>query len=472
MPRDGAARSGSAGGWALRVIVAAGFAAAVALALGAAHAEDVQPKVSPDRIDDVPSTKPDPYPAFDNFAWRAFVALAWPALTDPAHRGEPDRTKTLGDAGPRVWETFKSRYEVFQRGPDGRALTPAKWASYDGANPCGADADNRTKTLASFAPFADFNQASFTPGKFLGPLVAQNGAYVRYEVRINEAEFDSIVGHRWFERDLAPSLEAPAHFDVGSIAVKAAWRILGEADTPALRSRYYVVTGAQVVDVAKSLAAGSPVCAEHDVALVGLHIVVKTKYRPQRLWSTFEHVDNVPPVGGGDAREPDAKDANAPYSFNDPAKEQTDIAPPLDSPLAQPVGPTNPPKVDPTPTQVVRRRPINPETMAMNRAYWSLPEIRGTVWAHYMLVATQWPTVTQPPTPDNDGRYFPGPRIDPNTPGEPYQVDETKNEPEENLANVTMETYAQDAPSSCMSCHHAVSNALGRDFVAILPGAD
>ena len=468
MPRDGAARSGRVGG---RALVAVGLAAAL-FAPGSAFAEDVQPKVSPDLIDDVPSTKQDPYPAFDNFAWRAFIALAWPAKTDLAHRGEPDRTKTLADPGPRVWETFKARYEVFQRGPDGQPLAPAEWASYDGVNPCGADADNRAKTLASFVSFADFNQASFTPGRFLGPLVAQNGAYVRYEVRINEAEFDSIVGHHWFEPDRAPSLASPAHFEVGSIAVKAAWRILDQTDTPAVRSRYYVVTSAQVVDVAKSLAAGKPVCAAHDIALVGLHITVKTKYRPQRLWSTFEQVDNVPPIGRGDAREPDAKDANAPYSFNDPAKEQTDIEPPLDSPSAQPVGPTNPPKTDPEPTQVVRRRPINPETMAVNRAYWSLPEIRGTVWANYMLVATQWPTVTQPPTPDNDGRYFPGPRIDPNTPGEPYQVDEKKDEPDENLANVTMETYAQDAPASCMSCHHAVSNALGRDFVAILPGAD
>ena len=227
-----------------------------------------------------------------------------------------------------------------------------------------------------------------------------------------------------------------------------------------------------MVDVAKSVAAGKPICAAHDVALVGLHIVVKTKYRPQRLWSTFEHVDNVPPVGVGDAREPDAKDADAPYSFNDPAKEQTDVEPPLDSPLAQPVGLNNPPKINPEPTQVVRKRPINPETMAMNRAYWSLPEIRAPFGPHYMLVATQWPTVTQPPTSDNDGRYFPGPRIEPNTPGEPYQVGEKKDEPDENLANVTMETYAQDAPASCMSCHHAVANALGRDFVAILPGAD
>ncbi len=209
-----------------------------------------------------------------------------------------------------------------------------------------------TKTLASFAPFADFNQASFTPGKFLSPLVAQNRTYTRYEVRINEAEFDSIVDHGWFTRDLLPTLEAPAHFNVGSIAVKAAWRILTDADSPAVRSRYYVVTGAQVVDVAKSLAAGKPVCAKHDVALVGLHIAIKTKYRPQWLWSTFEHVDNVPPVGVGEAREPDAKDANAPYSYNDPAKEQAEIAPPVDSPLAQPVGPGNPPRIDPEPMQV------------------------------------------------------------------------------------------------------------------------
>jgi hypothetical protein len=452
--------------------MAAGLAAGV-LAPGSAAGEDVEPKVSPDRIEDVPSTKPDPFPAFDNFAWRAFVALAWPALTDPAHRGQPDRAKTLGDPGPRVWETFKSRYEVFQRGPDGRALSPAKWDSYEGRNPCGDGVDNRTKTLATFAPFADFNQASFTPGKFLGPLVAQNGAYTRYEVRINEAEYDSIVDHGWFRRDLAPTLEAPAQFAVGSLAVKAAWRILTDADPPAVRRRYYVVADAEVVDVAKSLAAGRPTCAKHDVALVGLHIAVKTKYRPQWLWSTFEHVDNVPPVGVGEAREPDAKDWNAPYSYNDPSKEQREIAPPSDSPLAQPVGPDNPPKINPEPTQVIRKRPIHREIMAMNRAYWALPEIRGTVWANYMLVATQWPTVTQPPTPDNDGRYFPGLRLDPLTPAEPYQVEADKQgEADENLVNVTMETYAQDLPASCMACHHAVSNAIGRGFVGILIDAN
>jgi hypothetical protein len=170
------------------------------------------------------------------------------------------------------------------------------------------DADNRTKTLASFTPFADFNQASFTPGKFLPPLIAQNRTYTRYEVRINEAEFDSIVDHGWFSRNLLPMADAPGHFNVGSVAVKAAWRVLTDADTPAIRGRYYVVSDAQVVDVAKSVGAGKIICSRRDVALVGLHIAIKTQYRPQWIWSTFEHVDNVPPVGVGDAREPDAKD--------------------------------------------------------------------------------------------------------------------------------------------------------------------
>ena len=450
----------------------AGAALAVGLTFAAvapipALSEDVTPRVSPDRIDDVPSTRADPFPAFDNFAWRAFVALNWPALTGAADRGEPDRAKSLADPGPRVWETFKARWEVFLPGADRRAGEPSAWTSFAGPNPCGLGFDNRVKTLASFISYADFNQASFAPGRFVGPLVAQNRTYVRYEVRINKAEFDSIVDHRWYERARAPTPQAPAHLDVDSIAVKAAWRIVTDADGPSVRSRYYVVSGAQVVDVAKSLAAGRPVCALRDIALVGLHIAVKTKYRPQGLWSSFEQVDDVPPIGAGEAREPDAKDAGVGYAFSDGIARtgETDIVAP------QPLGPDNPPRLDPPPTQVARKHPIDAETMSMNRAYWALPEIRGTVWAHNMLVAAQWPTVTQPPAPDNDGRYFPGLRVEPGTPAEPYQVAAQDGEPDKNLVNVTMETYAQDRPSSCMACHHTVANSLGRDFSAILNDA-
>ncbi len=454
---------------ASRIGLAAALAAlGLSFMQGYASADDVEPKVLPDRIEDVPATRPDPFPAFNNFSWRAFIALSWPARTDPAHRGEPDRSKTLGDPGPRVWETFKSRYEVFQRGPDGRALTPVKWSSYGGRNPCGPEVDNRTKTLSSFDTFSDFNEASFVPGKFANPLVAQNHTYTRYEIRFNEAEFNSIVDHKWYLRSHLPTVKKPGQFNVGSIGVKAAWRILTDADTPAIRKRYYVVRNAQVLDVAKSLAAGTAVCSRRDIALVGLHIVIKTEYRPQWIWSSFEHVDNVPPVGTGDAREPDAKDAGAPYSYNDGSEDRSKLASASGLPSAQPIGPGNPPKLDPTPTQVVRRQPINPEIMALNRAYWALPKIRNTVWANYMLVVTQWPTVTQPSGPQNDGGYFPGSHVEPNTPIDIYQQPGSKTAAPQNLANTTMETDYQAAPASCMACHQAVSNALGRDFVAVI----
>jgi hypothetical protein len=437
---------------------------------GPVKSEDVTPLVSPDRIEDVPATRPDPFPAFDNFAWRAFIALNWPSQLDAADRGAPDRAKTLGDPGKRVWETFKSRYELFEVGPDGRPVAPSPWQSYAGSNPCGADVDNRVKTLASFAPFADFNQPGFTPGVYANPLVAQNGAYTRYEIHVNEPEFSTLATNGWSQGKNLPDVEHPARLPPGSIAIKAAWRILTAADTPAVRARYYVVDDAEIVDIAKTLAAGRTICSKSDVALVGLHIAIKTVYRPQWLWSTFEQIDNVPPVGVGAAREPDAKDAGVPYSYFDASKPDLGLWPPFGSRATLPVDWSNPPKVDPAPMQVVRRHPIHASTMAINRAYWALPGVKGTVWEHYMLVATQWPTVTQPPGPQNDGSYFPGLTLDPNTPREPYQSSDAERDPKENLVNTTMETYLQEPPSSCMSCHNSVSNARGFDFVGILAG--
>jgi len=464
-PAGGAERSCGRpfGRWLPLALVLAGLIAPP----GRVIAEDVTPFVSPDRIDDVPSTKPDPFPAFDNFAWRAFVALNWPSLLDPAHRGEPDRAKALSDPGPRVWETFKSRYELFEVGPDGGPAPPSPWTSYEGLNPCGPGVDNGVKTLASFVPYAEFNQPGFTLGEFLNPLVAQNRTYTRYEIRINEPEYDAIFSHGWSESKNLPDEAHPAELPIGSIAVKASWRLMTEADTPATRARYYVVKDAEVVDVARSLETGRVVCSKGDVGLVGLHIMIRTRYRPQWLWSTFEHVDNVPPAGEGEAREPDARDAGAPYSYYD-ASEPDRRLPLLGSPESLPISLSNPPKADPAPMQVRRRHPVHPSTMAMNRAYWALPGVKGTVWEHYMLVVSQWPTVTNPRGPQNDGTYFPGLTLSPGVPREPYQSDDPSRENKENLANTTMETYLQDAPSSCMACHSSLANARGRDFAGIL----
>ncbi len=136
-----------------------------------------------------------------------------------------------------MWTTWKSRYEIFQPG----GATPSPWPSYAGANPCGQGIANDVVTLHSFRPFSDFNQAGFDLKKILNPLVAQNRTYVRYEVRVNEPEFNSIVDHKWYIANYLPTQTTFVPFNEGSTAIKAAWRILTDKDTPAIRARYYVV---------------------------------------------------------------------------------------------------------------------------------------------------------------------------------------------------------------------------------------
>jgi hypothetical protein len=394
-------------------------------AAGTAAAQVSPPIVSPDRLPDVPPTTGDPFPFFDNYSWRSFIALNWPAMTGPANRGQPDRTKAFGDtSGPRVWMTWKSRYEIFQ--PEG--AIPKPWASYDGQNPCGQGFANNVVTLSSFSAFGDFNQANFN-FKLANPLVAQNHTYVRYEVRVNQPEFDSIVGNTWYIASKLPTSTTAVPFNNGSTEIKAAWRILTDKDTPANRSRYYVVPNAQVFDVVTGK------CTLQDVALVGFHVVTKTTERPQWIWSTFEHIDNVP----AKTTEPKPQ-ADVPFSFNNPGQPQA-LNPAKRPPS---ISPDNKPVADPSPMQVVRTQAIMPQTMQMNATYWNQPEIKGTVWQNYMLVMTQWPTKVAPENPTNNG--------------DPFPIKGSA------LSNTTMETYFQADGASCMACH-AKSNEQGRDFV-------
>jgi hypothetical protein len=106
-------------------------------AAASAFAETNAPAVLPDRLEDVP---PSATPAdFYDFSWRSFIALNWPGKKGAVNRGLPDRTKPFSDTDtPRVWMTWKSRFEIFQP----KAAKPKPWASYEGQNPCGADFRN------------------------------------------------------------------------------------------------------------------------------------------------------------------------------------------------------------------------------------------------------------------------------------------------------------------------------------------
>lgn len=362
----------------------------------------------------------NPISFFDDFSWKSFIALVWPAQV--GQRGQPDTSRSVGGSGPRVFETYKALYEVFHN--DGTA--PSAWNAFEPAkyNPCDVAAKWGELTLGSFSKFSDLGQAGF--GSLVGPLITQNGTYVRFLTSYNQVEFDQIVTGKWYLRSNLPASPASITFNNGAIDTKSAWMDMTGAKNP---GRYYTRT-AWVLDPV------SGVSTQKTVGLVGLHIVVKTPSRPQWIWATFEQVDNVPPLESGmtGAFGPGTSNFNDGTGTPMPAKNPY----PMDRVLQAPV---------PPPYNVTRGRIlpngkvtnlIHASTVKANQAYRAA--LQGTVWANYQLVMTQWPL--KPSSPATNG-------TPPNTfPGSPPN-DVTA------FANTTLETFDQGSIfTGCMACHN------------------
>jgi hypothetical protein len=350
----------------------------------------------------------NPIQFFDDYSWRAFIALVWPAAN--GQRGQPDSSTTVAGAGPRVFETYKAIWEIFHN--DGSA--PGAWNNYDAKqfNACNVDVSFGDLVFASFSKFSDLGQAGV--GTLVGPLIAQNQTYVRYLTGFNEIEFNQIVMGNLY---LRKNLPMTGPFQNSALDVKSAWILMNGIAHP---ERYYT-RNAIVLDPQ------SGQCSTQLVGLVGLHIVQKTPTRPQWIWSTFEQVDNVPPPVSG---------APGTFGFND---GKGGVMPPANPyPIDPLILPT------PPPFNVQRLVPINPSTANTNDAYRALLKQTGSVWQFYRLVMTQWPTVASDPSkPGTPAFTFPGTNAT------------------SAFANVTMETFDQvdqngqpDVKRGCMNCHN------------------
>jgi hypothetical protein len=357
---------------------------------------------------------------FDDYSWRLFVGMVWPAAQDK--RGVADTAKKLGDPGPLVFETYKSLWEVFHQ--DGTAPT-ANFNDYDTAanNACNVTPQYGDIVLASASGYTDIGQSG--SGVLVGPLVAQNGRYVRYQTLYNQPAYDFIVANKFYLRSNLPKAEdtaaaatPPIQFPNGSLAIKAAW--LDMTGFPEAHTRRYYTRTAILKDP------NTGACSRVSVGLVGLHVVQKTPSRPQWSWSTYEHIDNVPPAH---------PDGSGKFTFHDgSAAEMPEENPLFLVPLApQPAKPFN----------VARsaRMPIHPNTIVANTRYQRL--LKDTVWGRYQLVMTQWSRV-----PGNQAA--------------PVAVSVTGDASTtfpgvgagSAFANTTLETFDQNRVQlGCMNCH-------------------
>src|ERR1051326_3002215 len=116
---------------------------------------DPTPTISPYPPSDVclPNNNVAGIKYFDDFSWRSFVALVWPA-SKSFQRGVPLTDYRPGDFSNSkvpVFQTYKADWEIFQ--PDGSE--PSVWSSYDSKYaPCRGKIDflpNNAFQLAAFS---------------------------------------------------------------------------------------------------------------------------------------------------------------------------------------------------------------------------------------------------------------------------------------------------------------------------------
>lgn len=386
-------------------------------------------------------------PFFDDFSWRSFIALNWPAALGADGiplRGVPDTQASIADGATRTktWETWKAAWELFKK-----TLDPTPFDNYD-AYPAVCPEASTAKAWQRFFVMTsktdslidELNEA------FSGPLIDQNRNYVRYEIKLNETEYNTIRDNRWFIASNLPaqvvftsSVQAPIAIR-GAIELKAAWRelIQGQDDL----NRYFWTD-------AFLLEPGQPMtCRQARMGLIGLHIVHKVSPYREWVWSTFEHVDNVPGS---------AKALGSMYSLNNgtaiPATVNGFYYPPTPGKPPEKLVPGKelPDKSDVrrTPVQVTRFTPVRADTQQINAAYQQL--LHGTPLEFYQALPTQWPSVRHGALFKADGNY-------PADSGNPF--------PLRHVANTSAETYFQNSgATSCMECHYQTANT---DFSWVL----
>jgi hypothetical protein len=390
---------------------------------------------------------------FDFFSWRTFIAL-----NSPADRTGLTIEQSRPDT-PTQWEDMKNFKQLLDvmlapgQTPQWPATEEEREKEKQRLLPPACVSQYKTGMMVIKMIEETYNQPFKT-----GPLIDQSGHYALFDILMNKAMFDYISNNHLFSRDgqreqirsgLAidfPSGQNPNPAkqiagDAGAIMVKVSWKILNPEE---IQSRKFHTVNALVQMPQPSDPSVKAPCLPETLGLIGFHVVHKTVGRPQWIWTSFEHVDNVP-----EQQEVDAGALSHQYSFFDRSCS-ADKCPPNQTP---------PWPWEPDParelkfhgsfnSQITRVTALTDATVEINTAFQKL--LKNTVWEHYMLISTQWPSNFACTRLRSSSPTFPNTDFQ-------KQPDMTCAPAPTFLANSTLETYSQgDVPlasSSCIGCH-------------------
>jgi hypothetical protein len=202
----------------------------------------------------------------DEYAWRLFVALNWPAT---ATTRQPDPSAPFGADKPVVWEVWQNATDVYLE--DGQ--DPGPWVrSHDPSTTPATQTRFETFSLKDIS-----NARHIVAGKMVPLTVPAPNAKRLTELRMNRTAFDYIRAHDLYNLDGQLRMIAagrPVNFPPAATQIKANWRPI----RPDERTRYHTLE-VRFADGTEQL-----------YGLTALHIVAKDA--PQWFWATFEHVDN------------------------------------------------------------------------------------------------------------------------------------------------------------------------------------
>lgn len=397
------------------------------------------------------------------FAWQEFIALSWPAITD--ERGAPDPTARLGTRGPVVWETYRSRVEMFPgtgvptreyNVPPRYMYNPVSVGTYPDPQLAGGNVPSCSGTESPRAPFVNLDEDSQIGFNhvFARPVGDPGeGNPILFVAKANAVEFDYVYANKWFLLGIAPFAQTAASalalqrsappgdsslvsFPSGTIEVKAAWRRLTAEEAASGRFYSAPVRFYQPQDPRGSYGGGtgngnaSRSCyvdePEGAWGLVGLHIIHKTPSAPYFIYATFEQADNILDATGAPLEDPagqivgtlaptpstpDIVSTNATGgAIATPASVQTLTAKPAGDPPSYGLDYFESPDAPSTPQgriHVNQRKNAIPQTIiAANREAQAAIQRHNPAapWQYYKLVNVQYRPFSKPaPGKDYEG---------------------------------------------------------------------
>ncbi len=295
-------------------------------------------------------------------------------------------------------------------------------------------------------------EESFNEPFKTGPLIDQHGHYAIFDILMNRQMFEYItVNHLNTKAGQAANADLAVDFPAGqndrpaqagkpaqsaafgSFMLKVSWKILTPEEI-----------AAKTFHMRRALVLMPPgekrPCLDRTLGLIGFHAVHKTVARPQWIWTSFEHVKNVP-----DRTEVAANKLGGSYNFFS-VKCKADC--PTEN--ATPPFPWDPDpalelrfrKDDSFKSQIVRETPLTDAAKNMNAVFHSMLPANN-VWQNYMLLSTQWPSAFAIHCTGLQSQNVPDPKTD-----FFKQPDMTCSPAPTYLANSTLETYSQaDKPA-------------------------